>query len=187
MNLQYSHEIFNVNHNQLNCISCNEKGHKTIASSKCLLNKTNLEKTIDISNQEFIPTLFDNEDSQSVTNSMTVEQIVDAALGDSLQVTQNDSHSMTVQQIVDAALGDSLKVISCKCGSTDHESTKYHLCRLNKTCKCGSNTHRRINHRNCPLNKRNPINSHANQVNDIEDLNEATDSQIIFETQYESG
>ena len=84
-----------------------------------------------------------------------------------------------IDQIVDSFFTTD----ACQCGSSEHESTNYPLCRLNiintqpsvintdniRRCVCGSSTHQRTNHKDCKLNKRNVNNSLANTVQSLED------------------
>ena len=92
------------------------------------------------------------------------------------------------------ASGYILEGNTCVCGSFSHETPRYRLCPLNrlntfnendpKLCKCGSNSHLRTNHKSCRLNKNNVQNSLANQIINLDDVNELLESDVnIFRSQ----
>jgi hypothetical protein len=176
--------ITNASINQRPKCRCGSTKHRYVSHSSCRLNKKN-NKTAP--NQE------------NVTEATEINNFIESILpinSDQPQVNLEEALSFINENLTEN-LTENIPIFRtppCRCGSTEHRRTTYHLCPLNeririselntqgtsnnssRTCRCGSTTHQRITHKDCRLNKNRITNSQSNQLESLDDMNELINS-----------
>jgi hypothetical protein len=183
--------ITNASIIQLPKCRCGSDRHRYVSHSSCPLNKKKKkivpnQENVNEATQNFLQNLFPPQPSTSEINDF-IESVLPI---NSAQPQVNLEEALS---IINENLTENMPIFrapQCRCGSTEHRRTTYHLCPLNeririseintqgmsnnssRMCRCGSTTHQRISHADCPLNKKRINNSQSNQLESLDDLNE---------------